>query len=266
MANHILKGIEGFIGRGGEIFKFDPRMIKVVDGWNSRRDFSMVEFWKPSIKDIGVQEPLIVRKSTQGEIELVDGETRLRAVLELIAEGVDIKAVPVIVEGSKVKEDVLLARSVLANGGTPLKPSEEAGAFRRLINYGWSEQQIADTFGKSISTVKNRLELINGSGEVREAVDKREISIKAAREIIAESDGKVQVQGEKLEKVKAVPRKRRKGALKVLFEGGTPAYKGPKDQLCPPLFDLLIDNGLREKVEEYGFDFESVVISVREEE
>jgi len=96
MGKHVLQNVEGFISRrGGEIFMVDPRIINVVDDWNHRVDFSGEEDLILSIIENGVRVPLLVKKTKEGTLDLVDGERRLKAVLKAIDHGNDIKAVPV---------------------------------------------------------------------------------------------------------------------------------------------------------------------------
>ena len=110
-----------------DMFAIPPSMICVEEGHNPR-NYSLPENrahldeLKRSIAQIGVQIPLLVRFDVPSPGEkktaiLLDGECRLRAVLELIAEGMEIRSVPVIqVEGKSETERLLLA--AVANPAT----------------------------------------------------------------------------------------------------------------------------------------------------
>src|SRR5208337_4667343 len=109
---------------------------------------------KASIRVRGVLQPLLVRYDAQQTCAvLVDGECRLRAVLELIEEGVQIDAIPVLqVQGGNETERLVLA--LTANTGKPLSKWEIGTAFKRLANFGWSSQKIAEQLGYSERFVK----------------------------------------------------------------------------------------------------------------
>lgn len=80
-----------------DIFLVDPRNIRVVDGFNVRRDFDLEEL-KEQIKSKGVLNPItvIAYKDENGMelYKLVDGERRYRATMLAISEGADIPFVP----------------------------------------------------------------------------------------------------------------------------------------------------------------------------
>ena len=110
-------------------FMIDPRIIVVEDGHNPR-DYNIPENrahlddLKASIRENGTISPLWVRYDAERRAAvLVDGECRLRANLELIAEGVEIEAVPFIqVPGGNEPDRLLLA--VVANQNKPLSELE----------------------------------------------------------------------------------------------------------------------------------------------
>ena len=210
MGKHILSNVDGFIKRGRESFLVGPTCIVVVDGWNKRGDFSGEEDLMDYIKKNGLPQPLFVKKTKDNILELVDGERRLRATLRLIEEGFGIESIPVVVAPKGMSEVDLMFRSVALNNGKALLPIEQAEFFKQLEDWGVSRQKIADGCGVALSTVRNRLELSNAVPAVKEAVSKKEISIKAAQIIINESDGKVKEQTENLEIAKATPKIRHK--------------------------------------------------------
>lgn len=208
MPNHILKNVEGFVKPGNNLFYFKPEKIKIVPGWNGRTDFSDLEELKSSIKEVGVLDPLIVRKTSENMIELVAGERRLRSVLELNKDGCSIASVPVIVRSSRINKIDLYIESVTENTGKPLAPIEEANSFKRLIAWGLTRQEISIKCGRSISHVRNRLELSDAVPAVKKAVQEKAITAGSAQKIVKESGGSVEKQVEKLEEVKAEPKKK----------------------------------------------------------
>lgn len=193
MASNITKA-EGYVSRT-DLFKIDPRKIRIREGWNPRQTFELDEL-KTSICDNGFfnNKPLLLAKKGT-ELYLVDGERRLRAVLELLDEGVPIVAIPAVLDVSQ-DEGVLLARALSANNNAePLDQYEEAQGFQRLIGYGWSIARIAQEVGKSSSHVSGRLLLLEASSEVKQAVVDRRIMPSDAVRVVRESNKK----GEKQE-------------------------------------------------------------------
>ena len=128
MAKHILAGVDGFQKRA-DLFHVDPAAIVVVDGWNDRTDFSGEDDLKQSIIEVGVKRPLLVKKTKDNTLELIDGERRLRATMRAREEGAAIQTVPVIVAPARANEIDLYLDSVIANTGKPLTPTEEANSF-----------------------------------------------------------------------------------------------------------------------------------------
>ena len=162
-------------------FMIDPRIIAVEDGHNPR-DYNIPENrahlddLKASIRENGTISPLWVRYDAERRAAvLVDGECRLRANLELIAEGVEIEAVPCIqVPGGNEPDRLLLA--VVANQNKPLSELELGGAFRKLFNFGWTIDKIAKKSGQSVAFINRSLELADAPQAVQEMVKQQEVT------------------------------------------------------------------------------------------
>ena len=157
---------------------------------------------KASIRQIGVKVPVLVRWTGE-EAVLVDGESRLRSCLELIAEGVPIKTIPVLQESlGDPAERLLLAIS--ANTGKPLSLLESGGAFRRLQAYGWSVDDIAAKSGFKRSFVIDALELSCAPIEVKQMVQNGSVTPALAKKAVREKGDKAAADLiQKVEKAKA---------------------------------------------------------------
>jgi len=162
-------------------FNIDPSIIEVEQGHNPR-DFSSSEAQtslselKANIKQRGVKNPVWVRfdKVTNKAI-LVDGERRLRCVLELISEGVPIKTIPAIqVEGGNEGERLILA--LTANTGKPLNSWEKGLAYKRLLGYGWTEEKISTDMGVSQRSITEALELADAPLAITEMLKGGQVS------------------------------------------------------------------------------------------
>jgi ParB family transcriptional regulator, chromosome partitioning protein len=166
-------------GEGQEGFNVDPRTITVEDGFNPR-DFNSpearahLEALKASIKALGVKRQIWVRlegPKDAKKVILVDGECRLRAVMELIAEGEEILSVPVIQKSigvTSIADRLVLAMT--ANEGLPLNQLEVGKTYQRLVAYGWTPEKIAAQAGKTDRYVRDALSLAEAPDAVRALV------------------------------------------------------------------------------------------------
>lgn len=147
-----------------DVYKIDPRKLRIKDGWNSR-DFSdptnieHVEMLAKSIADIGVKEPLKV--AMEDNIPYVtNGECRYRAIMLCLERGIEIKSVPVMGEDRFANEADRLFTQFVSNSGKPFGPIENAKLFKRLLDMGWQQNDIAKKTGFSGGRVSQLLELL----------------------------------------------------------------------------------------------------------
>jgi ParB/RepB/Spo0J family partition protein len=175
-----------------DAFRVDPRQLKVTEGYNVR-DFTTpqakesLEILKESIREEGgVIVPLEVRMIGE-EVHIVSGHRRHRAVMELIAEGVEIESIPAVTEAKAVNDAERVLRLVTHNAGEPLTMLEKAEVVRRLINMGWSREKIAARLGyKTPQTIANFELLLAAPERVRQAIRQEEISPSTAIELVRE--------------------------------------------------------------------------------
>lgn len=132
------------------MYKIDPRLIDVVDGFNSRVDFALDEL-KESIKLNGIKNPISVipTKDDNGNerYRLVDGERRYRAVMSLLEDGEDIKRIPAIFLSKSLTPEELLMEQLLRNEGKRFTEYEYAIAFRKFIDLGYQPSEIVKKLG-----------------------------------------------------------------------------------------------------------------------
>lgn len=146
-----------------------------------RRDFSEanLEELVSSIREQGMLQPLIVRKSEAG-FELIAGERRLRA-----SRRAGLTQVPVVVKA--VSDDKLLELSLVENiQRADLNPIEEAEAYHRLITqFSLTQDQAAARVGKSRSAVANFLRLRQLPEPIKESIVAGGLSMGHARALLA---------------------------------------------------------------------------------
>lgn len=148
----------------GDLYKLDPKIIQIKEGWNSReatdpQNSNHIAELAASIKEVGVKKPLVCYMENE-VVYVTDGHCRLQAVMHLIEEGVEIKTVPVIVEDRHANEADRIFSQIVHNAGKPLTSLEQAKVFKRLVDLGWKQQEIAAKAGISGGRVSQLLELL----------------------------------------------------------------------------------------------------------
>jgi len=78
----------------------------------------------------------------------------------LLSEGVEIKTVPVMVEDRFANEADRIFSQIVHNQGKPLTGIEQAKVFKRLMDLGWKQNEIALKAGLSGGRVSQLLELL----------------------------------------------------------------------------------------------------------
>ena len=131
-----------------------------------------------SVREKGVLQPLLVRKSGNG-YELIAGERRLRA-----SKLAGLKQVPVIVKEMDDKEvlEVALVENLLREN---LSAIEEAEGLQRLIDeFSHTQEALSQIIGKSRSHIANTLRLLALPAEVQELVKEGKLSAGHARNLV----------------------------------------------------------------------------------
>ena len=144
--------------------KFQPR---------KKFDQDSLEDLTKSIKERGVIQPLIVRKSQRDEykFELIAGERRLQA-----AQKAGLHEVPIVViEANDLKSlELAIIENVQRND---LNPIEEANGYKRLIEeFSYDQEQVSKFIGKSRSHISNSLRLLNLPKDVLSLIEEGKVS------------------------------------------------------------------------------------------
>ena len=133
-----------------------------------------------SIRQVGLIQPLVVRKALEGGYELVAGERRLRAVKSLGME-----KVTCIVEQSVQDESSAMMALIENLQREDLDPIEEAEGYKTLMdNYHLTQEEAAERVGKSRSAVANSLRLLGLCPEVRQMLQNGDLSGGHARALL----------------------------------------------------------------------------------
>ena len=140
-----------------------------------------------SIREIGVLQPVVVRRRGPEDYELVMGERRWRASREA---GLD--AVPAIVRET---DDTAMLRDALLENlhRSQLNPLEEAAAYGQLLeDFGCTHEELAQRIGRSRPQISNTLRLLKLSPAVQRRVAAGVLSAGHARALLSVDDAGLQ--------------------------------------------------------------------------
>jgi ParB family chromosome partitioning protein len=128
-----------------------------------------------SIKEHGVFQPIIVKKSIKG-YEIIAGERRVKA--SLMAGLTEIPAIIRDFNDTQMMEIALLENLQREN----LTAIEEATAYKKLLEtLGLTQEELAKRLGKSRSHITNMIGLLNLPSSIQEEVSSKKISMGHAR-------------------------------------------------------------------------------------
>ncbi len=140
-----------------------------------------------SILSLGMIQPIVLRKAELG-YEIVAGERRWRA-----ARRAELKEVPCIVKDLTEEENMII--SIVENmQREDLNPVEEAEALQQMIDrFGFSQEDVAKTVGKSRPYITNSLRLLSLPAEVRALILEGKLSSGHAKVIAGVKEAEAQV-------------------------------------------------------------------------
>ncbi len=136
-----------------------------------------------SIREIGLLQPVVVRRTGPDAYELVMGERRWRATQ---AAGLD--TIPAIIRET---DDIDMLRDALLENlhRSQLNPLEEASAYSQLLSdFSCTHEELASRIGRSRPQISNTLRLLKLSPAVQRRVAAGVISAGHARSLLAVED------------------------------------------------------------------------------
>ena len=164
-----------------DLLKIDPRKLHVKRGWNTRdmndpSNVDHVDMLAKSIAEIGVKVPLICYWE-DGKAYVSSGHCRLAATMQAIEVlNVDIKTVPVIIDDRYANEADRILGQVIHNQGKPFSGLEQAKVFKKLLDLGWQQGDIAKKAGLSQGRVSQILEYLTLPAPVQAMVTAGNVS------------------------------------------------------------------------------------------
>lgn len=166
-----------------EELKHIPIGMVRVNPYQPRREFDQeeLESLAQSIRSVGIIHPPLVRPIPDSfDYELISGERRYRAALLASLE-----TIPVYVRktGNSLSAQAALIENVQR---VDLNPLEIAKALKQLmIEFGFTQDQLATQIGKKRSTVSNYLRLLTLPQTIQESIAKSFVSMGHAKAILA---------------------------------------------------------------------------------
>lgn len=163
-------------------FRVDPRLVEIEPGFNRPINRENVEQFKSSIRSGAIIPDIFVRVDN-GRIIMVDGEHRHIAVMELIAEGVEIDSMSA--TQFRGGDDERIAHLITSSQGQGLTPLDAGVQYKKLRDvHKWTLKKIAERTGKTAATISHAIELAESNTDVRQAVSAGEISSTQARKVV----------------------------------------------------------------------------------
>jgi ParB family transcriptional regulator, chromosome partitioning protein len=133
-----------------------------------------------SVKEVGLLQPVVVRRLGEDAYELIMGERRWRAMQEA-----GLNTIPAIVR--ETSDDDMLRDALLENlHRSQLNPLEEAAAYQQLLDdFGCTHEELAGRIGRSRPQISNTLRLLKLSPAVQRRVAAGVLSAGHARALLA---------------------------------------------------------------------------------
>ncbi|HET6298346.1 MAG TPA: ParB/RepB/Spo0J family partition protein [Kribbella sp.] len=170
---------------GAEFAELDVKKIS-PNPKQPRREFdedAMAEL-AHSVKEIGLLQPIVVRRLTEDTYELVMGERRWRATQEA-----GLTTIPAIVR--ETSDDVMLRDALLENlHRSELNALEEAAAYKQLLDdFGCTQEELSTRIGRSRPQISNTLRLLKLPASVQRRVAAGVLSAGHARALLGLPSG-----------------------------------------------------------------------------
>lgn len=166
---------------GIHLIQVDPNTI-VANPRQPRTHFNPEDLAElvHSVREFGVLQPVVVRKNSEGQYELIMGERRTRAAREA-----GLEVIPAIVR--ETADEDLLRDALLENlHRSELNPLEEASAYQQLLeDFGITQEELATRIGRSRPQISNTIRLLKLPVPVQQRVAAGVLTAGHARAILS---------------------------------------------------------------------------------
>lgn len=166
------KGVQQVAVAQLRVSPFQPR---------SHMDEEAIAELTASVREKGILQPILVRP-VEGGYEIVAGERRYRA-----AQRAGLVTVPAVVRELSDQETLEIA--IIENlQREDLSPMEEARAFKRLLDFGLTQERISKAVSRSRSAIANTLRLLTLPESAQLALESGAITAGHARAILGQAE------------------------------------------------------------------------------
>lgn len=151
-------------------------------------DQEALEELAASIRELGIVQPLSLRKTDAGTYQIIAGERRWRA-----ARLAGLNSVPAYIRTASDSEvtEMALIENIQRED---LNAIEVALAFKKLIDtYSLTQDRLSERLGKKRATIANHLRLLKLPAEIQLGLRDRKLDMGHARALLAVADPKQQL-------------------------------------------------------------------------
>ena len=142
-----------------------------------------------SITEIGIIQPITLRKLTDTEYQIIAGERRYRASLKA-----GLSTIPAYIRTAD--DENVMERALIENiQREDLNSVEVALAYQHLIEqYNLTQERLSERVGKKRTTIANYLRLLKLPAPIQMALQNKQIDMGHARALITLANPKVQIE------------------------------------------------------------------------
>lgn len=142
-----------------------------------------------SIRQIGVIQPITLRKIEEDQYQIIAGERRYRA--SLLA---DLKSIPAYIKTAE--DETVMEMALIENiQREDLNSIEIALAYQNLIeSYNLTQERLSERVGKKRTTIANYLRLLKLPAEIQMGIRDKKIDMAHARTLITLDDAAAQLE------------------------------------------------------------------------
>lgn len=188
----------GTLGGGYRIVPEEIEALVIPPNWSRwKGDEEKDEEWAAFVESIatkGQLQPVLVRKDAQGNMQLVDGRRRRRAILEIngdLEKWNKSEALPLLVRLVKMSNDEAIVANLEGNRRKALTAVDLASYARELDRMGWKRQKVAASMHLSESRVGQLLDLWQHDHDVLDLVHDGVLPETLARKMLGLAPSKI---------------------------------------------------------------------------
>ena len=152
-------------------------------------DQESLEELAESLREIGIIQPITLRKMAEGDYQIIAGERRFRA-----AGIAGLKTIPAYIRTAD--DENVMAMALIENiQREDLNSMEVALACQNLLEvYNMTQEQLSSRIGKKRATIANYIRLLKLPAEIQVALKNKQIDMGHARALLAIDDPMKQLQ------------------------------------------------------------------------